>query len=112
VFEIHGRAQTIDLRANEISAQNPLKQPEVVFAGCVAGGGGAAVVGGDEFKGLRLGDAHAARDYPQTIGAMLEIDNGANKVALFAPHLEQAAAVLLADGETSEAHVEEYAPIL
>jgi hypothetical protein len=46
------------------------------------------------------------------MGAVLEINDGADKVALIAPHLKQAAAMLLADGETREAHVEEYAPIL
>jgi hypothetical protein len=106
VLKIHGRAQTVDLGADEASVENPLEQAEVVLAGCVACSRGAAVVGGDELEGLWLGNAHAARENAQAMRTELQIDDGTDDVALFAPHLEQAAAMLLAHRETREAHVE------
>ena len=111
MFEVHGRAQGVDFRADEVAGEHALKQALVVAAGGIAGGRGAAVAGGDEFEGLRLGRAHAAGDEAQAGGALLGFNDGADEVALFAPELEEAAAMLLGDGVACRAHVKEDAAI-
>ena len=111
VLEIHGRAQAVDLGADEMAREHALEQALVVAAGGVAGGGRAAVAGGHEFERLRLGRAHAARDEAQALRALLHVDDGAHEVALVAPELEQAAAVRLGDGVARGAHVEEDAAV-
>ena len=60
---------------------------------------------------LRFGCAHAPRDEAQALRALLHIDDGAHQVALFAPKLEQAAAVRLGDRVARGAHVEEDAAV-
>ena len=111
VLQIHGRTQAVDPGANEVPAKDSLEQAEVVFTGSVASGWGTAVVGSDELKGLRLGDAHAAREDAEALCPVLQIDYGTDEVAFLAPHLQQATPVLFAHGEARETHVEEHAPI-
>ncbi len=111
VFEIHGRAQAVDFGADEVAREHALEQPLVVAPRGVARRRSAAVAGGRELQRLRLGCAHAARDEAQALRALLQIDDGAHQVALFAPELQQAAAVRFGYGVVRGAHVEEDAAI-
>ena len=111
MLEIHGRAQAVDLGADEGAGKDALQKSLIIAARGVASGGSAAVAVGDEFEGLRLGCAHAAGDEAQALRALLHFDHGAHQVALFAPELQQAAAVRLGDGVAREAHVEENAAV-
>ena len=83
----------------------------IVAAGGVAGSGGAAVAGGHDLERLRLGGAHAAGGEAQGLGALLHIYDGAKQVALFAPELENAAAVRFAHSVMGGAHIEEDAAV-
>jgi len=112
VFKVHGRAEGVNLGADEVAGEHALKQALIVAAGGVAGGGGAAVAGGDEFEGLGLGRAHAAGDEAQAGSALLDLDDGADEVTLLAPELEEAAAMLLSDRVAGRAHIKEDAAIL
>jgi hypothetical protein len=112
MFEIHGRAQAVNLCADEIPAEDSLEQAKVVLASGIAGGWSAAIVGCDELKGLRLGNPHATREDAEASCPVLEIDDGADEVAFLAPHLQQATPVLFTYGIARQAHVEEHTPIL
>ena len=83
----------------------------IIPASGVAGSGSAAVAGGNQFKRLRLCRAHAACGEAQALHALLQIDHGAEQVALLAPELKKAAAVRLAHGVMGGAHIEEHAAI-
>ena len=112
VLQVHGRAQAVHLGADEVAGEHALQQALIVAPGRVAGGGGAAVAGGDELEGLRLGRAHAAGHQAQALRALLHLNDRADKVAFFAPELQQAAAMLLGDRVAGGAHVKEDAAIL
>ena len=112
MLQIHGRAQSVCLGAYKAAGEDSLEQLHIVAARGVAGSGCTAVAGGHEFKRLRLGGAHAAGGEAQALGALLHIDHGAEQVALFAPELQNAAAVGFAHSVVGGAHIEENAAIL
>ena len=111
MLEVHGGAEAIDFCAEKGTIEDALEQALVVVASRVAGRGGAPVTCWDEFEGLRLGSTHAAGHDAQALGAVLDFDHGADKVAFFAPELEQAAAMRLGDGVVRETHVKEDAAV-
>ena len=111
VLEIHGGAQAVDLRAQEMPCEHAIEEALIVAARGVAGSGSAAVAGGNKIEELRPGRAHLARGQTQRLRAWLHSDDSAHEVALLAPKLEQAAAMGLGDGVARGAHVEEHAAI-
>jgi hypothetical protein len=111
VLQIHCGTEAIYFGADEDAREDALKQALIVAARGVASGRGAAIARGNEFKGLRLGRAHAASHDTQALCARLNLNDGSHEVALFAPKLEQAAAVGLGYGVAREAHVKENATI-
>ncbi len=112
MLQIHRRAQAVDFGADEVPREHALQQPLIVAPRGVARRGRTPVACGREFERLRLGRAHAARDESQALRALLHIDDGAHQVALFAPKLQQAAAVRLGNRVARRAHIEQHAPIL
>ena len=112
MLQVHRRAQAVHLGADEVAGQHALQQPLIVAAGGLAGGGSAAVAGGNQLQRLRLGSAHAASRQAQALRALLHVGHGADQVALLAPQLQQAAAMLLAHRIAGRAHVEEHTAIL
>ena len=111
VLEIHGRAQAVDFRPEELAGEHALEEAEIVAAGGVAGRGSAAVAGGDELEELRLRGAHAAGCQAQGMRARLGANDGANQVAFFAPELEKATAVGFGNGVMGGAHVKKNAAV-
>ena len=112
MLQIHRRTKAVHLGTDELAGQHPLQQPLIVAPGGLARGGRAAVAGGNHLQSLRLGRAHAASGKAQALRALLHFDDGTHQVALLAPQLQQAAAMLLAHRVVGAAHVEEHAAIL
>ena len=93
MFQIHGRAKAVDLRAKKGAREDAFEKPLVVAPRGVARGGGAPVTVRDKFKSLRLRSSHPSRQDAQGLRAVLNLHHGPHHVAFFAPELQKAAPV-------------------
>ena len=111
MLEIHRGAEAVDLGADELAREHALEETPVVAAGGVASGGSAAVAGGSQLKESAAWPRPCAGWQGAGIARVLNSDDGADQVALFAPQLKQAAAMGFGDGVAGSTHVEEDAAI-
>ncbi len=107
LFEIHSGAEAVGFPVWELALENSFKRALVLGAGCIAGGGSAAVAGGDEFEELGLGLAEALRAEAEGVCARSCGEDAADHVALLRPEMEGAAVVVGAEGVFGGAEVEE-----
>src|ERR1700739_510495 len=78
VLKVHSGTKAVDFGAKESASEDALKQGLIVAAEGVAGGGGAAIAGGDQFEGLQLCDAHTPRHHAQKLRTLFNFKHGAH----------------------------------
>ena len=106
-LEVHRGAEGFGFQVGEVAEEDAFEKAEVFGAGCFTSGWRAAVFVGSEFERLGLCLAEALGTETQDAVAWVSSANAADEVAVFAPEVEGAGAVLGGEGVLRLAHVED-----